>query len=181
MAVSVDGVAIVASEEFANVGVGCLGWHRHVDARDFEVRIRWRWTISLHVVQPWRWHVLLNAKGSPQGWAEMAWLEILHPNLIFFTLKIYIAMGCLLGLFLIFEESIVKHLVIDVDLAHLRLHTLPHFLLQSLCVIGCACLLSQLANARLLDKVWQFKWYLMYAPLILEIPPLLGPMPRHRH
>lgn len=84
-----------------------------------------------------------------------------------------------LGLLLVFEEGVMKDLVVNVDLSHLRLHPLPHLLLQTLVLVS--SLLSHLGDPCLLNEVWQLEGCLMDAPLVLKVPPLLAPMPRHRH
>ena len=84
-------------------------------------------------------------------------------------------------LLLVFKEGIVKHLIINVDLAHLRLHTLPHLLLECLSFVSFGCFLPKLADACLLYEVRQLEGNLMNASLVLEIAAFLGPMSRYRH
>ena len=59
--IRVDCIAVFASKELADIGVRRLGRHRHIDSWYLEIRIGWRWTEPLHIVEPWRWHVLLDA------------------------------------------------------------------------------------------------------------------------
>ena len=85
-------------------------------------------------------------------------------------------MGRRLGLLLILKESVMEHLIVNVDLAHLWLHAFSHLLLKCLGFIGLRCFLSQLANSCLLDEVRKLEWDLVNASLVLEIATLLGPM-----
>ena len=111
----------------------------------------------------------------------MARFEILHSDLILFSLIIYISMSSLLGLFLVFEKRIMKYLVIYVYFAHLWLHSFSHLLLESFSIVSSTSLFSELANTCLLDKVRQFERYLVYTSFILQISPLLGPVSRDWH
>ena len=60
----------------------------------------------------------------------MTRFEVFHSNLVLFTFIVDIAMGRRLGLLLILKESIMEHLIVNVDLAHLRLHAFSHLLLK---------------------------------------------------
>ena len=111
----------------------------------------------------------------------MSRLEILHSNLILFAFIVYITMGSSLRLLLVLKEGIMKHLIVNVDFAHLRLHALSHLLLECLSFVSLGCLLPQLANPCLLYEVWQLEWNLMNASLVLEIAAFLGPVSRYRH
>ena len=61
MAVSVDGVAVLAGEKLALVRVGCFGGHWNVHAWYLEVRVSWRRAVFLHGVEPGRGYALLDA------------------------------------------------------------------------------------------------------------------------
>ena len=111
----------------------------------------------------------------------MAWLKILHSDLVLFTFVVYITVLGHLWLALIFEESIVQYLIVNVDFAHLWLHTLAHFLLQSLRFISFSRLLPQLRNASLLDEVRQLEWNFVDASLVLQVAAFLSPVARDRH
>ena len=181
VAVGVDCVAVFAGEELANVGSCCLRRHGHVDARDLEIGVgRW-WTVPLHVVEPRGWHVLLDAQCCSQRWAQVARLEVFHTDFVLLALEVYVTMRSLLGFLLVLEESIVQDLVVNLDLAHLRLHAFSHLLLQCLGIVCLARLLPKLADARLLNEVWQLEGYLVDATLVLQIAALLRPVSWDRH
>ena len=111
----------------------------------------------------------------------MTRFEVFHSDLVLFALVVDVTMCSLLGFLLVLEEGIVQHLVINVDLAHLWLHSLPHLLLERLCIVRLACLLAELADSGLLDEVRQLEWYLVDAALVLEIAALLCPVSGDRH
>ena len=66
----------------------------------------------------------------------MTRFEVFHSNLVLFTLIVDIAMRRGLGLLLILKESVMEHLIVNVDLAHLWLHAFSHLLLKCLGFIG---------------------------------------------
>ena len=111
----------------------------------------------------------------------MTRFEVLHPNLVLFALVVDVAMRSRLRFLLILEEGIVQDLIVNINLAHLRLHSLPHLLLQRLGFVGLCRLLTQLADASLLNEVWKLEGDLVDASLVLQVATLLGPMPRYRH
>ena len=111
----------------------------------------------------------------------MPWLEVLHPNLILFTLVVNITVRRHLWFGLVFEESIMQYLIVNIDFAHLGLHALSHFLLQSLCLVSLCSLLPQFRDASLLDELWQLEGNLVDASLVLQIAPLLCPVAWNRH
>jgi hypothetical protein len=111
----------------------------------------------------------------------MAWFKVFHADLILLALKVDITVSCVLWLFSVLEESVVKHLVIDVDFTHFWLHTLSHLLFKRLLSISISCLLPQATDSSLLNKLWQLEGDLMDTPLVLEIASLLSPVTRHWH
>ena len=84
-----------------------------------------------------------------------------------------------LWLLLMFEESIMKNIVIDVDFPHLWLNSFSHPLLQTLS--GIISLLPYPVDAGVFDKLGKLERALMYASLVLKIPSLMRPMLRHKH
>ena len=111
----------------------------------------------------------------------MSRFEILHSNLILLAFVVDVAMSSCLRLLLVLKEGIVKHLIVNVDFAHLRLHALSHLLLECLSFVSLGCLLPQLADPGLLYEVWQLERNLMNTSLVLEIAAFLSPMPWYRH
>ena len=73
----------------------------------------------------------------------------------------------------------MQHLVIDINLAHFRLHALSHFLFESLLSVFSGRFLPELANASLLNKIWKLERNLVDASLVLQITAFLGPMAWH--
>ena len=73
-----------------------------------------------------------------------------------------------LWLLLMFEESIMKNIVIDVDFPHLWLNSFSHPLLQTLS--GIISLLPYPVDAGVFDKLGKLERALMYASLVLKIP-----------
>lgn len=181
VAVSIDGVGIFSGEELPDVGIGRLGGHGHIDAGYFEIGIGGRWAIPLHVVEPWRWHVLLDPQRRPQRRAQMTRLEVFHSDLVLLAFEVYVTMRSLLGLLLVLEEGVVQDLVVNLNLAHLRLHALPHLLLERLGIVCLASLLTKSTDSCLLDEVRQLEGYLVYATLVLQVAALLRPVPRNWH
>ena len=108
-------------------------------------------------------------------------LEVFHSDLILLTLVVDVTVGRCLWLLLVLEESVVEHLIVNVNLTHFWLHALAHLLLQRLRLIRLRRLLAQLADPSLLDKVRQLEWNLVNAALVLKISSLLCPVARHRH
>jgi hypothetical protein len=90
-------------------------------------------------------------------------------------------MRCGLWLLLVLKKRVVEYLVVNINLAHLWLHSLPHFLFQSLGFVCLRCFLSQLTDAGLLNEVWQLERDFMDAAFVLQIAPLLSPVSRHWH
>ena len=111
----------------------------------------------------------------------MSRFKVFHAYFVLLALVIHVSMSGLLRLLLVLKESIVQHLVIDLNFAHLRLHTLPHFLLQRLGIVCLASLLTKLADSGLLNEVWQLEGYFVDTALVLEIATLLRPVSGNRH
>ena len=103
----------------------------------------------------------------------MPWFEILHTYLVLLSFVINITVRRSLWLLLILEKRVVQNLVINVDFAHFRLHALSHFLFETLSLVSLSSLLSELADASVLDKVRQLKGDFVDSALILQIAALL--------
>jgi len=100
------------------------------------MRVAWRWTIPLHIDKPRRRTIISDSKSLPQGRGDFARSVVFVLKLFFFSLEINIPMNGHLGFFLVFKESIVQNLVINVDFAQFRVHSFPEFLLHNSCSIG---------------------------------------------
>ena len=111
----------------------------------------------------------------------MSRFEVFHADFVLLALEVYVTVRSLLGFLLVLKEGIVQHLVVYLNLAHLRLHSLSHLLLQCFSLVCLSSLLPQLTDARLFNEIRQLEWYLVYTALILQISALLGPMARDRH
>jgi len=131
----------------------------------------------LHVDDPGRRRVIGNTQSHSQLWRESAGFVASHADLVLLPLKVQVTVMSQLGLLLILKEGIMQNLIINVDLTHLRLHSLSHLLLKSLVfVVG---LLSDLGDTCLFDKVRELKGRFMHTSLILEVSSLLAPMSGH--
>lgn len=100
-----------------------------------------------------------------------------HADLVLLALVVEVTQDGEFGFGLVLEEGIMKHLIVNLYLAHLRGHTLTHLLLERLASI--ISLLSEFANTSLLDIIWQFEGDLVNTALILKISSLLAPVARY--
>ena len=111
----------------------------------------------------------------------MTRLEILHADLVLLALVVDVAMLRHLWLILVLEESVMQDLIVDIDFSHLRLHTLSHFLFQSLGFVSFRSLLPKLRDSSLLNEFRQLKWNFVDASFILEVAALLSPVSWYGH
>lgn len=74
-----------------------------------------------------------------------------HFDFIFFSFEVNIAVNRHVRLFLVLEEGIVEHLVVDVNFSEFWVHPLPQLLLDHFCTISVRERISQLGNTSSLN------------------------------
>ena len=109
----------------------------------------------------------------------MAWLEVLHTDLVFLSLVVDIPMLGHLWPLLVLEEGVMQDLIVNINFAHFWLHSLSHLLLERLRLVSLRRLLSQFRYAGLFDKVWQLEGNFVDSSLILKIASFLCPVSRN--
>src|SRR4051812_30418873 len=73
----------------------------------------------------------------------------------------------------------MKHLIVNVDLPHLRLHPFSHFLFQTLVFI--VTLLSHFSYPCGLYEIWKLEGHLMNSSFVLKVSSFLIPMSWNWH
>lgn len=143
------------------------------------MRVTGRRPVSLHVWQPGRSLEVRASKSTPQFSTHFAGAEVLRTHLLFLPLEVYFAMLCKQRLRLVFEEGVVQDLVVDIQLALLRIHALSQLLTNHFASVTVNKGIPKLCDTCLLDVIWQLEGILQYTSLILQVFPLLGPVSRH--
>mmetsp|Transcript_27665 Transcript_27665/g.62589 ORF Transcript_27665/g.62589 Transcript_27665/m.62589 type:complete len:346 (-) Transcript_27665:46-1083(-) len=151
-----------------------------VEPRDLQVGVRGWWPIPLHVHQPrWRPSVSdLQRLGQLVG--ELTGPNVAQRCLKLLALIVNVAVAREAGFSLELEESVVEHLVIDVDLAHLGLHPFLLFAFELLRILLLHHRGTDLLDAGGLDELWKLERRLLYTALSHEKFALLAPMLWHR-
>ena len=109
---------------------------RYIDSWYFQIRVCWRWTISLHVHYPWGWCTTRYSHSSGEFLRQSSAFKLSVCYLIFFALKVYFTVLRHILLILMFEKGIVQYAIINIDLPHFRLNPFAHSLFQTfVCVV----------------------------------------------
>lgn len=155
---------------------GCAGRNGGVEARDFERRVRRRGADTLLGKEPRGRVAGLHAEGFFEGVAHLAGLENLVVGLPFLAFVVDVAEAREVGLGLVAEEGVVEFLVVNVELAHLRLHALALFLFEGLLLLLLEDRVAHLGDARVGDELGELEWGLLDTALAGEILALEGPV-----
>lgn len=178
MAICIDGIAFFVLEEAS--ASFCYG-HNHVHSWNLQTWVGgWR-AVALHVVQPWRWALIIDSKRGPQSWTHSSRSKIVFYDLVFFAFVVHVSKAAKFAFLLVFEKGIVKGLVININFAHFWLHTLTHLLLQCFRSVHRGCLVPQFCDPGLFNERGQSEWDFVNASFILQISPFLRPVSRHWH
>mmetsp|Transcript_94714 Transcript_94714/g.273888 ORF Transcript_94714/g.273888 Transcript_94714/m.273888 type:complete len:521 (-) Transcript_94714:144-1706(-) len=154
---------------------------RRIQPGDLEVRVRRRRTVALHVDEPRRRRPVCHAQRLLQGGTELPRPLVHHLRLVLLPLVVEVVVLGQLRLLGELEEGVVKHLVVDVQLAHLRMGPVAALPLQRLVRLLLQDGLTDLRNPCGLDEVGKLERGLLDAPLSRHVLALAAPMPRNSH
>ena len=105
VAISVDSEALIIREEHfgqrrlivsMETARSLVLGDQRVHARNLEVLVSGWGPVPLHVEEPWRGRVLLDAEGLTEGGRHATWLVVLHLDLILFSFVVEVSMTSLL-------------------------------------------------------------------------------------